>query len=184
MAFEEEKEYKSMLVKLSKTCTSSYRILKTTLIALLVAWLVLLTLSVLAIFGFIPLGWQTNVSAISIIHIFANGLTAVLFLWLATLFFKDISSGSTPFNDIQANRIRNISLIIIVKVVLEAIFSVIIDPSFNTGALDVSLQAGVRSEEPTLGLNLELAIVAIFLYCLSKVFKYGSLLQKDKDDYV
>lgn len=90
-------------------------------------------------------------------------------LWIASLIFKDLSTGFTPFSEIEINRLRKIAgLLLIYALAPQILYSVlhtILIPGYSF----------------TFGLNMSFFFAIIF-YCLTEIFRYGALLQKESDE--
>lgn len=92
-----------------------------------------------------------------------------LLLWTASMIFKDLAAEFTPFSDVEVNRLRRISyLLLIYALVPQIVYSVlhtVLIPGYSI----------------TLGLNMSFFFALIF-YCLTEIFRYGASLQKESDE--
>lgn len=90
-------------------------------------------------------------------------------LWTASMIFKDLAAEFTPFSDVEVNRLRRISyLLLIYALVPQIVYSVlhtVLIPGYSI----------------TLGLNMSFFFALIF-YCLTEIFRYGASLQKESDE--
>lgn len=97
--------------------------------------------------------------------------------------FRDMSKSVSPFSIRQAKRIRIVGWLLLLGVVAEAAISA---AGFTIGA-DVGTMAvgmSVSPETTVLHINFPMLASAFFCFCVSYVFKYGSLLQWVYDETI
>lgn len=98
------------------------------------------------------------------------------------LMFKDLSQRKSPFTDKQARRIALIGVLLLADAVLELLVSlggpaVVSSQAVEAGVVSPYMAGGIY-------LNMTFVIAALICFCLSYVFRYGSLLQWLADETI
>ena len=93
--------------------------------------------------------------------------------FIAFKIFKDISKGGSPFEQVHVVRIRTIGIMIVVLGILcnpiSSLFAKLVWP-------------GIIKYGIILDPNILLLFMGIFVWCLSAVFSYGCMLQRESDE--
>ncbi|MDT0013162.1 DUF2975 domain-containing protein [Listeria cossartiae] len=111
---------------------------------------------------------QTKEWILVSVAVFSAILIAYL-LWIASMIFKDLAEEFTPFSDVEVNRLRRISYLLLIYALA---------PQIMYSILHTVLIAGYSI---TFGLNMSFFFALIF-YCLTEIFRYGASLQKESDE--
>lgn len=117
------------------------------------------------------------------VYAFAYGIFASCMLWNLTKLFEEVVQGSPPFSEMQADRLRSISVIALAFVVLDLLMSFGFNhellPEFGFGMV-----ANDGIAEPTINLNVGMLAFSAIMYSLSAIFRYAALLQQLSDETV
>lgn len=111
------------------------------------------------------------------------GALAVLILWNLRQLFGEVVEGNPPFSEVQADRLRSISVISLGIVILDALLSF----GFMFEAvpeLGFGMVVNDGITEPTLNLNFGMLAFSAIMYSLSAIFRYAALLQQLSDETV
>ena len=97
--------------------------------------------------------------------------------------FSDVVNGNPPFSEIQANRMRLISLLALAYVILELVFTATVSYSVVP---EVGYNIGINDAYPTdsINLNVGMLVFSAIMYSLSALFRYAALLQQLSQDTV
>lgn len=120
-----------------------------------------------------------SVSPMRVIVIFA---LAIAVLFTGRLLLDDVVNESSPFSQIQAKRIRRIAFFLLVFVVFEVILSPGLVSVFQHIEMPTNLVNTSMNAVTLIPFNLGIICAAGGLICLSFVFEYGVLLQKQSDE--
>lgn len=96
-------------------------------------------------------------------------LLLAFLLWVASIIFKSLAVEFAPFSDIQVSRLRLVAQLLLIYAlvpqILYSIFHTILIPGYSISlSLDMSF------------------FFAIIFYCLTEIFRYGAVLQKESDE--
>ncbi|MBC2186788.1 DUF2975 domain-containing protein [Listeria sp. FSL L7-0253] len=111
---------------------------------------------------------QTEEWILVSVAVFSVSLIACL-LWIASMIFKDLAAEFAPFSDIEVNRLRRISYLLLIYALV---------PQIMYSILHTVLIPGYSIN---FGLNMSFFFALIF-YCLTEIFRYGASLQKESDE--
>ena len=98
--------------------------------------------------------------------------------------FKDIASGSSPFSRENAKRIRWVSYLLIIDVLVELVLSPGFGVIVHMSGVDVGYIASGATQYPILPVNFGALVGSVIGFCLSVVFEYGYLLQRLSDETI
>ncbi|NBJ67261.1 hypothetical protein D5273_09100 [Enterorhabdus caecimuris] len=173
----EKKDLEASLAKARK-------ILKVVRVVLIIALILCVTDSVLLSF-LIPLDTGTSVEEkilpfiSSVLHVVAGSIFYLTFVFVLT---KAIQ-GSSPFSIKYSNWMTIAGILLL----LDAIFNSITPGSFSYELIQGPLPYGIFFEgvEPgTIDVDTSTLILAVVVFALSAIFRYGALLQNLSDDLV
>ena len=129
------------------------------------------------------MGQSAQAPWIAVAYALSYGAVGTIMLWELSQLFAEVEDLSTPFSEAQSYRLRKISLLALVLVVIELIctagFSYIAVPELGYG---IVFNNGVT--EPTINLNIGMLVFSAIMYSLSVIFRYAALLQQLSDDTV
>lgn len=171
---------REMLTSMAKKSRWLSGLLLVALVVYTICSLFVLAISLLGIIN----GRGDQVSAIAqalllLVYCVSGGLA----LYEAAQVFRDMSKSASPFSMQQAKRIRLVGWLLLFGVVAEAVISV---AGFTIGTDVGALTGGmnVSPETTVLHINFPMLVSAVFCFCVSYVFKYGSLLQWVYDETI
>jgi len=179
----EELAYTAALSKVRKACRIAYLVIRVLFIMGLIVWMLLLVTCILLLVfpGF--LGLVGSVDVPTVVQIIVSGLMVILMLWFVLLVLKDMYKGGSPFTLVQSKRIRAIAYVLFARVVVGAFLSSGLLPLFAKENVFVGFQS-TDPTQPTLFVDVGTLIIAVVFYCVSLVFEYGTLLQREKDTFI
>ncbi|MCL2889452.1 MAG: hypothetical protein FWE65_03400 [Eggerthellaceae bacterium] len=183
MAFEEERAYSDVLIKIRKTCSVLFTVLKICFIVFLAGWSILLLAYIYLLFFPVPSDISSSVGVSTLTRIFFFGLLTLALLRFTVLILKDMRNGEPPFTLIQSKRIRIMAYLVFTQAILDFLFSTDLIPLIFKNGFVQGFQAA-STGEPVFFLNLGALVFAVILYCISISFEYGALLQQDKDAFI
>lgn len=115
-------------------------------------------------------------SAVLFVAVFA------ITLWIASMIFKDIASGKSPFTNDNIKRLRRLCWLM----VLAALAGAVISPGFFTAVRFPGFNFGYEASDSmqliSIPIDIKLLVAAGVCYGLSCIFEYGSLLQSLSDE--
>lgn len=122
-------------------------------------------------------------TAFTVIYVGLHGAVIVWFLYIMMKIFSDVVNGNPPFSEIQANRMRLISLLALAYVILELVFTATVSYSVVP---EVGYNIGINDAYPTdsINLNVGMLVFSAIMYSLSALFRYAALLQQLSQDTV
>lgn len=129
--------------------------------------------------GFLANGTMFLLEGIPLIISLAIG-GAILFT--VARVFGDLSKKESPFTDIQARRIAAIGLLLLTNAVIELLISLNGPLLVDSAGMTVGFVNTAPPGSPYI--NMTFVIAALICFCLSYVFRYGSLLQWLSDETV
>lgn len=129
--------------------------------------------------GFLSNGTLFLLEGIPLIISLAVG-AAILFT--VTLVFKDLSKQTSPFTNTQAQRIAAIGLLLLAAAIIEFLISLNGPFLVDAAGMTVGFVNNAPAGSPYI--NMTFVIAALICFCLSYVFRYGSLLQWLSDETV
>lgn len=159
------------------------RFLYRLLIVILVGYLVLAA-TVLILMAVSPGGFLSNGTIFlleGIPLIIALGI-GFFILFTVSQMFKDLSRKTTPFTAIQTRRITTIGLLLIADAIIEFLISLVDSMTVDAAGMTVGFVNNAPAGSPYI--NMTFVIAALICFCLSYVFRYGSLLQWLSDETV
>lgn len=158
-----------------------------------IGWVIMLIITILALFSLAVLFFSNDETKISFLSAFdvtsqsgslINLSSSILFimfistilystcmsiiLYTAHLIFKNVSEEGTPFNHEHIGRIKIIAFMVIGLSILE---------SFSDGLLSLFTDNNIM-----LNIDFNGIILGIIIYCLALFFDYGCQLQKQSDE--
>lgn len=119
----------------------------------------------------------------SIGYVLLFGLDVAAILFIAARVFREAEQGH-PFARKQVSRLRCISILFVVYALIECIFAVNFQGTASIGGFDIGVLGGDVSPTPSSFVNVGALLFAVAIYCVSFIFRYGSLLQEMSDDTV
>ncbi|MCI8340699.1 MAG: hypothetical protein HFJ73_03790 [Eggerthellaceae bacterium] len=131
-----------------------------------------------------------SVSVSDIASLGAEGLIATVYtvmrdiviigaLFLVAMVFGDASRNMTPFGRGQTFRLKAVSFLLLVIVVIDACF--IVDYHNVLHVFGLQFEVAVVT---TSSLNIPALVLAAVAFCMSVIFRYGALLQEEEDALV
>ena len=177
MAFEFEKDYEQAVVRIKKTCRVVYVILWVLFVFAIMFFSVGIVLGILLFLSVNIVPVIGRIDPLSFLSFVIFAILTILVLRNALLLLKDVLSDIPPFSLKQANRIRNISYLLFGKVLLDLIIPTRIVP-LEADPISFSYEI-IQSPALLININVETLIMASLFFCISLIFKYGVLLQKD-----
>lgn len=103
----------------------------------------------------------------------------IVALFLVSAVFSSAGQDMTPFGAKQTSRLRAVSVLLLILVVLDACF--IVDYRGSLELLGSQLEIVVTT---TSSLNVPALVLAAVAFCMSVIFRYGALLQEEEDALV
>lgn len=146
------------------------------------AWVVLVGFSIAGEFeGDGRVLFSVNVGTLAYLSIILALMAA--FLGVVARIFSDVARGKSPFCKQQVRRIRTLAYLMIVKALVEALFSAGGSLLMRAGDWSVTcIDGGFIGDQTTFLIDAGALFMAAVIICLSVVFQYGSLLQRITDE--
>lgn len=156
-----------------------YRLLIVILIGYLALAALVFALMTVSPGGFLSDGMMFLLKGIPLIITLGIGF---FILFTIAQIFKSLSQKASPFTTKQTQRIAAIGLLLLADAVIEFLISLVESTTVNAGGMTV----GFVNSAPTgsVYINMTFIIAALICFCLSYVFRYGSLLQWLSDETV
>lgn len=183
MAFEEEKQYNTLLSKVQRASHKAYTVLRAIFYGCCLFFLIMF-LFILASFLFkIPGLTIVSFDPLTLIQIVVSGLLSLLLIRFAVLIMRDVVKENSLFTKVQSRRIRYMSYTLFAQIIFELASAFIMPVLYTYDQLIFSAYTSAGNEY-TVFINFQTLAFAMILLCLSLVFEYGSLLQRDKDELI
>ncbi len=174
----DERDIERSLGKAEKACKGIRIVFALCFALCIVVWVLMLGVLV---YGCITS--PSNVNGATVAYCAVYGALVVVMLGTLFRIFNEVVKGNPPFSEIQARRLRIVSLAALALVVLELIFtagvSYAVAPSAGYGIV-----VNDGASEPTVNLNVGMLVFSGIMYSLSAIFRYAALLQQLSDDTV
>lgn len=174
---------KDIELKLSKMARGA-RIAK-----ILLRTLALLVILIWAVLAFIVGTHMTtvvtyNVSATSVAFSFMQWVAVAVTLWVLSDIFGEVARRRSPFSDKTVRK-----LLIAGFIMIAAIAANVLSPAWSVSTVNASGGYFSFTQEGNVVLNFDLgtalaALVAVFMFGMSALFRYGAMLQSVSDDTV
>lgn len=122
-------------------------------------------------------------TAVTFLYVAMHGALILWFLLIMVNMFAEVGRSMPPFSERQANRLRLISILAVIFVILELVFTA--SMSYNI-IPEVGYSIGINDAYPADSINLNVGMLAFsaIMYSLSALFRYAALLQQLSDDTV
>lgn len=144
-------------------------------------WVVLVGFSIAGEFKGGSTPFTVNMGTLAYLSIVLALMAA--FLWVVSRIFSDVARGKSPFCKQQVRRIRTLAYLMIVKALVEALFSAGGSLLMRAGDWSVTcIDGGLIGDQTIFLIDAGALFMAAVIICLSVVFQYGSLLQRITDE--
>ncbi|WP_251212740.1 DUF2975 domain-containing protein [Adlercreutzia murintestinalis] len=164
--------------KVRKAC----RAIKVVATVLLVVFAIILLLFVgLLAFGMIDP--RSSVPFGGLLYAGFLGLDIIAILYCVMKIFAEAEKGR-PFERSQVLRLRVISVLLVLFALIELVFGIDFYGGIVIAGYEIGVAGGDVSPTPTSFVNIGALFFAVAIYCVSFIFRYGSLLQEMSDDTV
>ncbi|WP_162921793.1 DUF2975 domain-containing protein [Listeria costaricensis] len=90
-------------------------------------------------------------------------------LWLASLIFRDMKNGKTPFQKLTVKRLKRIGTLALSYAIIPQVFYAVVYSLLIPG-FEITLSIGTAF------------ILALLLFCMAEIFNYGVSLQQQSDE--
>ena len=178
LAFEEEVKYEQSLVRIKRVCRVSYRTLRVVFVLVTILFASILTLGAIEAFFPDSIPFLRSVEPPALIPLALFSAIGIAIFWMVMLLPKDALVEESPFTLKQARRIRNIALLLLAKELAGTLFPMQVIPLVVNDQLSFSFEVA-KSQTFIVYLNVETFLLAALLWCISLIFQYGVLLQKE-----
>jgi len=169
----------------SQTVLAQRRILKTSkrITRGITIIFVLYLLMVFCFFGISLVGISNEIGLVPLASQLLVSILGGFALYIIRGMFLEMSRGKSPFTEAQSKRLMILGVLLLVSVGVDAWSSV--NGLFYTSVIPASdSNAQIESGTTIMRFNATMFFSAIGCFCLSYIFKYGSLLQWMYDETV
>lgn len=178
---EAEETERSSLTKIRKVCSSLCVALKVLFLVFCVGWLFSSGAILYSLINPDSFDAVSNSTPLNVVFCLAYGAIVAIMFSIFIAMFSDASKGESPFTMVQVRRLRLISAMLLLYVVVDSIASLGI-PFTQVNSVDLGY-ASVTGNT-IIPINFAPIIAAAVVFAFSFVFKYGVLLQEFSDDAI
>lgn len=172
------------LRRVKRVCRVLDIMLKVALALFCIFWIVSLILTIASIVSPAEHSSSSSMGFLLLAKQLIIGTLTASLLLIAGRIFSEISKGRSPFDIIQVKRMRLISLIFLLFVALEILFTPGLISVALGSSFDLFYTSEVSGDGNIIPVNLGSLFTSAVFFCLSYVFEYGVLLQKLSDETV
>lgn len=178
---EAEETEKSSLTKIRKVCSSLCFALKALFVVFCIGWLFSSGAIFYSLINPESFDAVNNSTPLSVVLCLAYGFIVAIMFLIFIAMFSDASKGESPFTMAQVRRLRLISAMLVLYVIVDSVASLGI-PFTQVNSVDLGY-ASVTGNT-IIPINFAPIIAAAVVFAFSFVFKYGVLLQEFSDDAI